>query len=90
MLRFLMGIMAASLWIAVLVALGMHARASPGHPFRSIGRFRRLRRILGRQRRGGAEAEEEQEEPLSTEPRSVIELSAEQETRRFSRGSGER
>ncbi len=48
MTGFLVGLFAATLWLVVMVALGMGARGSPGSPLKSIRRFGALRRALGR------------------------------------------
>jgi hypothetical protein len=44
--NFVIGLLAAGLWLAVVVSLALVRRAAPGHPFRSIRLFRRSNRAL--------------------------------------------
>lgn len=46
MTAFTVGMIAAILWVGVVIALWLVRRNSPGPPFRSIGRFRVARRRL--------------------------------------------
>lgn len=46
MLAFWLGMFAAVLWLVVLVGFGVILKNRTGHPFRTIGRFRRARRII--------------------------------------------
>lgn len=46
MKAFLIGMLATGLWLVVAAAALLLMRSSPGHPFRTIQRFRRVRRSL--------------------------------------------
>ncbi|HEX2259365.1 MAG TPA: hypothetical protein VHJ40_06440 [Actinomycetota bacterium] len=46
MTGFTLGMVAGALWLLFFVALGLTAHNSPGHPFRSIRKFRSTRRSL--------------------------------------------
>lgn len=46
MTGFTIGMIAFGIWVAVAVGLWLLFKRSPGHPFRSIGQFRRANRKL--------------------------------------------
>lgn len=76
MTGFAIGMLAAGMWLGVMAAVWYLFRNAPGHPFRSIGRFRSTRRKLGRQ--VAADKPEAIEMPLTepiAEPDTFIDLS---------------
>lgn len=46
MTKFVIGLLAAGLWIVVVISMMMVRRSSPGHPFSSIRRYRKGTRAL--------------------------------------------
>lgn len=79
MTGFAIGMLAAALWFGVMVAVWYLFKTAPGHPFRSIAKFRWVGRSIGQQiAPSSSDQPEAIEMPLSgkppTEAMDVIDL----------------